>query len=416
MTVLPPARVLRTILSVAASLSLAALLPVPPAAADGPPPGAVERACAWPPQHGRSSCLALRRTDVGVKAGLKGIVGDGYGPSELQDAYNLPSKANGKGQTVAIVDAYDDPNAESDLAAYRSFYGLPPCTTANGCFRKYNQRGETKNYPDPDRDWAGEIALDIDMVSAICPNCHIALVEADSNSNDDLAGAVSTAATTWLTGAKYISNSYGSPESSSSPDRNADYVAEGIAVTASAGDSGLEVEFPAADPYVVAVGGTSLLPAANARGWDEITWSGTGSGCSKYEQPRPPWQADPGCSHRMVTDVSAVADPETGVAVYDSYGATGGWGVYGGTSASSPIIASVYALAGPPASDGTDPAYSVYKHADQLNDIVAGRNSWDPCTPSYACQAGPGYDGPTGNGTPDGIGAFVATPGYPWWP
>jgi subtilase family serine protease len=321
----------------------------------------------------------------------------GYGPSNLQSAYKLPSSTAGSGQTVAIVDAYNDPNAESDLATYRSYFGLSACTTANGCFKKVSQTGGT-SYPSNNSGWSEEISLDLDMVSAICPNCHILLVEAKSSSLANLGASVNEAA---KLGATEISNSYGGSESSSDTSYDSSYYNHpGIAITASAGDSGYGVEYPAASRYVTAVGGTSLTTASNARGWTETVWSGTGSGCSAYD-PKPSWQTDSGCSRRTVGDVSAVADPNTGVAVYDSYGESG-WLVFGGTSVASPIIASVYALAGNAASV-TYGSYP-YSHTSSLFDVTSGSNG--SCGGSYLCTGKVGYDGPTGLGTPDGTGAF----------
>lgn len=353
------------------------------------------------------SCLALARTDVKHRLGVvPDAAPSGYGPSDLQSAYALPS--GGSGATVAIIDAYDDPNAESDLATYRSQYGLPACTTANGCFRKVDQNGGT-SYPTPDSGWAGEISLDVDMVSAVCPSCHILLVEANQPTMEDLGAAVNRAVTM---GAKYVSNSYGGGEDSTDPSSDSAYFNHpGVAITVSSGDSGYGVEYPAASQYVTSVGGTSLSRASNARGWSESVWGsssggqGAGSGCSAYD-PKPSWQKDTGCARRTVSDVSAVADPATGLAVYDSYQA-GGWNVYGGTSASAPIIAGVYALAGTPAA-GSYPASYPYAHASSLYDVTSGANG--SCG-TYLCKAGTGYDGPTGLGTPNGTAAFTGGTG-----
>jgi len=331
----------------------------------------------------------------------------GYGPADLQSAYALPSGTAGAGQTVAIVDAFDDPKAESDLATYRSTYGLPACTTANGCFKKVNQSGTQGSYPSGDQGWAVEISLDLDMVSAACPQCHILLVEASSNANANLYAAVDTAA---RLGATEISNSYGGSESSSDTSTNVHYNHPGIPITVSSGDSGYGVEYPAASPYVTAVGGTTLKKATNARGWSESAWSGAGSGCSAYEAKQS-WQTDGGCAKRTVADVSAVADPNSGVNVYDSDcsglnrllgNCFSGWGVVGGTSASAPIIASVYALAG----NGASVTYGSfpYSHATALNDVTSGSNG--SCSGSYLCTSVAGFDGPTGLGTPNGTGAF----------
>jgi subtilase family serine protease len=349
---------------------------------------------------------------------------DGYGPADLRQAYNLASAAitRGWGQTVAIVDAYDDPTIESDLNTYRAYYGLPPCTTANGCFKKVNQDGEEGSYPlVPNPEWEPEIALDVEMVSAICPNCHILLVEANSadeaiaTSNpvqhSDLGASVDTAVNL---GATEVSNSYGSvgPE----PDQtffDHYYNHPGVAITTGAGDQDYGTVWPAASPYVTSVGGTELTPdPTSPRGFTESVWGsllpgtlpdeaeGTGSGCSIWE-PKPAWQHDAGCAGRTVADVSAVAD---NVAIYDSSPEIGGWGVVAGTSISSPIIASVYALAGNAKSVvyGSYP----YSHQSSFHDITEGSNFTPDTVCGYLCTAEPGYDGPTGVGTPNGIGGF----------
>src|SRR5439155_807579 len=239
---------------------------------------------------------------------------NGYGPADLRAAYSFPSTTAGSGKVFAIVDAYDAPTAEADLGTYRSTYGLPACTTANGCFRKVNQSGGTAP-PRANGGWAQEISLDLDMASAVCPNCKVVLVEANSNAFTDLAAAEDTAA---RLGASVISNSYGGSEFSqeTSTTYNSHFNHPGVPITVSTGDSGYGVEFPAASQYVTAVGGTSLTKAGSA--FSERTWSGAGSGCSAYVA-KPPWQTDSGCARRTVADVSAVADPNTGVAVYDSF-------------------------------------------------------------------------------------------------
>lgn len=340
---------------------------------------------------GYARCHAIR-VDSGRSSGSP----SGYNPADLQSAYKLPSSTAGSGQTVAIVDAYNDPNAESDLGVYRSQFGLPACTTANGCFRKVNQNGGT-TYPRGNTGWAEEISLDLDMVSAICPNCHILLVEATSNSFSNLAAAVDEAA---KLGANEISNSYGGSEYSNEVNDQSHFNHPGIAITASSGDSGYGVQFPAASRYVTAVGGTTLNKSSNSRGWSETVWSGAGSGCSAYVS-KPSWQTDSGCSRRTVADVAADADPNTGVSVYDTFHEPG-WLVFGGTSVASPIIASVYALAGNAGSVSYG-SYS-YSHRSSLFDVTSGSNG--SCGGSYLCTGVVGYDGPTGNGTPDSTGGF----------
>ena len=351
--------------------------------------------CPGPAPAVSARCHALVVTDARGNPAASSTP-SGLAPADLQAAYNLPSASAGAGQTVAIVDAFDDPKAESDLAVYRKTFGLPPCTTANGCFRKVDQNGGT-SYPRANIGWAQEISLDLDMASAICPNCKILLVEASSNSFANLAAAVDRGA---ALGANAISNSYGGNEYAGEVTDQSHYNHPGIAITASSGDSGFGVEFPAASQYVTAVGGTTLARAATARGWAESAWSGAGSGCSAFVA-KPAWQTDTGCVRRTVADVSAVADPGTGVSVYDSFH-SGGWLVFGGTSVSAPIVASVYALAGNAASvvAGSFP----YAHTGSVFDVISGSNG--ACGGSYLCTSGAGYDGPTGLGTPNGTGGF----------
>ncbi len=319
----------------------------------------------------------------------------GYGPADLRSAYKIKKK--GKAATiVAIVDAFGYNNAEADLGVYRSQFGLPACTTANGCFKKLNQQGQQGPYPAQNTGWAQESALDVDMASAMCWNCQIWLVEADSNSFSNLANAVKTAHDL---GAHVISNSYGGSEpGTQSVEPFYDY--KNTAVTASSGDSGFGVQFPASSPHVIAVGGTHLVPDGSGRGWTETTWSGAGSGCSGV-YPKPSWQHDPNCTKRMEADVSAVADPATGVAVYGPVNSTqSNWLVFGGTSVAAPLIGGVYGVNGKKVKYGSNP----YKHTANLFDVTSGSNG--SCGGSYFCTAGVGYDGPTGLGTPNGIKAF----------
>jgi subtilase family serine protease len=394
-----------------ATTSLAAATPVV-AGADGAVaaasgvPGAVP-ACA-PAAPGYARCLALVRTNRAGRA-LASTSPQGYGPADLQAAYRLPV-GRGSGQVIAIVDAFDDPTAETDLAVYRQAYGLPACTTANGCFSKVNQVGTPGSYPPADGGWATEISLDLDMVSAACPRCHILLVEANSPAVSDLAASVDTAVNL---GANIVSNSYGLSEGNGMQQFYPDYAHPGHVIVASSGDFGFTTaQFPAVAPGVLAVGGTSLSRAANRRGWTETAWGhgsesgtegGSGSGCSAYVA-KPAWQHDRHCHMRTITDVSADADPQTGVAVYDTTpGPFGepGWLVVGGTSASAPFIAGVIGLAGNSAT--FTPGYA-YAHAGSFFDVTTGSNGY--CGRDYLCTAKRGYDGPTGLGTPDGPGGL----------
>ncbi|MGZ6617196.1 MAG: S53 family peptidase [Solirubrobacteraceae bacterium] len=391
----------------------------------------VDFGCANPANHGLvGRVLAAARTTAGGPlrcfstaiassqgAGPQIMAGPtGLGPTQIQSAYKLAGLSSG-GRTVAIVDAFDDPKAESDLATFRKTYGLSACTTANGCFKKVNEGGASSPLPSGDYGWAEEISLDLDAVSSACPDCHILLVEASSTNSPDLDKAVDTAAKT--AGVASVSNSYGGSESSSQLSDDSHFNHPGVAITASSGDSGYGVSWPASSQYVTGVGGTTLSTASNARGWSETAWSGAGSGCSAYE-PKPSWQHDSGCGKRTVADVSADADPNSGLGVYDTYNSCGtssfcdtliglgvvqgldGWAQVGGTSLSSPLIASVYALAGNAASV-TYGSYP-YGHASALFDVTSGSNG--SCGGSYLCTAGAGYDGPTGLGTPNGVGGF----------
>jgi subtilase family serine protease len=357
---------------------------------------------------GKQSCFALKRAGIHPMAASVSPnaipAGVGYGPTQLQSAYNLTSAsaADGSGRTVALVDAFDDPSAASDLATYRSAAGLP---AAN--FTKVNQNGQTSPLPaeaPASDDWTLEESLDLDMVSSICPLCSIVLVEANDDTSNGLYVAENTAAGM----AGYISNSWGGAEASSDLTLDSqNFNHPGDVITASAGDSDYGVIYPATSPNVVSVGGTSLSTASNSRGWTESVWNttpgseGTGSGCSAFE-PEPSWQSalglPAGCSNRIDNDTSADADPNTGVAVYDTSNGDGGWNEVGGTSASSPMVAAMYALAGNP---GNTPADDIYTHTSNFFDVTSGNDG--SCSPAYLCTAGVGYDGPTGIGTPDGI-------------
>jgi hypothetical protein len=393
----------------------------PVAAHAAPAPGGradFRRACPVTTRRHQMACMVLVDASTASAAARAARaaspdaapVGDGYGPSSLQSAYKLPSATAGAGQTVAIVDAYDDPNAAADLAAYRTAWGLPACGT--GCFSKVNQNGQASPLPAASgvTGWATEESLDIDMVSAICPLCRILLVEASAPSTADLGTGVNSAVSL---GAKFVSNSYGGDESSSDPSSDTQYYKHaGVAITASAGDAGYGISYPAASQYVTSVGGTSLTTSPSARGWTESVWGssaggeGTGSGCSA-DDAKPTWQQDTGCARRTDNDVAAVADPNTGVAIYDTYDAAG-WLEVGGTSASSPIVAATFALAGSPAA-GTFPSSYLYQHPASLFDVTAGADG--SCSPAYLCHGETGYDGPTGLGTPDGTAAFTSLGG-----
>ncbi|MEV6702638.1 carboxypeptidase regulatory-like domain-containing protein [Streptomyces sp. NPDC051453] len=396
--------------TVAASAAL--LCPVAfatPAHASDPPVG---RVCDTP-RPGQFGCFAMRRlTDVKSAKGLLGSAPpEGLSPGDLRGAYGLPADG-GKGATIAVVAAQDNPSAEADMAVYRRQFGLPECRTDNGCFSKVDQNGG-HDYPVARAGWAAEISLDLQMISAVAPRAHIVLVEAATPDFDDLGAAVNQAVSQ---GAQFVSNSYGSGYSSTAGSgedpaltswMDAYYNHPGVTVVASSGDSGYGVSYPASSQYVTAVGGTSLVKDDSARGWSEKAWAGSGSGCSLHSL-KPGFQKDTNCARRTVTDVAAVADPATGVAVYNSF-KSDGWSVYGGTSASAPIITGVYANAGKPLA-GTYPNSYPYAKSEALNDVTEGVNGGCPVFQTYLCRAAAGYDGPTGLGTPKGPDAFRAGP------
>ena len=351
--------------------------------------------------HGRVGCFAIRLDRYSSGRVRHATTPLGYTPADLAAAYGLPSDSAGDGMTVAIVDAYDDPAAEADLATYRTQFGLPTCTTSNGCFRKVDQDGGT-SYPVADDGWSQEISLDLDMVSAVCPQCHLLLVEATSSAQSNLGRAVNTAV---RLGADAVSNSYGGPDASDSS-YGRYYHHPGVAITVSAGDSGYGVSYPASSKWVTAVGGTTLRRSSRARrGFSETAWDNGGSGCS--DRNTTTWQdtSMTECSGRAVADIAAVADPATGVAVYDSvvFEDTSGWLTFGGTSAGAPIIAAAFALAGNTA-DVADGSYVWQHHTGGVNDVRTGSNG--TCTTDRWCTSGYGWDGPTGWGTPSGVTAL----------
>jgi hypothetical protein len=396
-------------------------------------PGGARQVCPAPTRPGQMACLALLPHAAHGRARPDYSSPDVYGPADLQGAYNLISAAAGRGsgETVAVVDAYNDPDAAADLAVYRSQWGQPACdqATGAGCVSVVNEHGAARRLPpvDPFGAWEVEESLDMEMVSAICPNCHILLVEASSDSTTDLGAAEDTAV---RLGARFVSDSWGG---SGTVADNVYFDHPGVAITVAAGDYGYGTSYPASTQFVTSVGGTTLLPApATARGWQESAWSltggvdypaGTGSGCPSDPDAgaKPAWQTmddngASGCLNRTDNDVSAVADPNTPVWFYDSYPyfyQAPDWSSVGGTSVASPIIAAVYALAGIP-QPGTYPASYLYQagHAADLYPVTSGADGY--CKPAYLCNAaddypGTSYNGPAGWGTPDGTAAFTDT-------
>jgi subtilase family serine protease len=356
--------------------------------------------CPGPAAAGHARCHAHVVTDSnGSPKASRGPAG--YGPAQFHGAYSLPPTGPA-GQTIAIVDAYNDPTIASDLNTYDTAYGLPTCTTNNGCFTKVNQTGQAGPYPATNSGWALEIALDVETAHEICQSCKLVLVEANSASNADLNAAENEAV---KLGATEISNSWGGGEySGETGDQTFNH--PGVAITVASGDSGYgSFGYPAASPYVVAVGGTTLSVTRTNGYAGESAWSGSGSGCSSYEAAQS-WQSSltPCGARRGVADVAADADPNTGAAVYDTtkYQGRSGWFQVGGTSLSSPLVAAVYGLAGG-TSSVSYAASLPYSHSSSLHDVTSGSSG--SCG-TIMCTAGSGYDGPTGLGSPNGLGAF----------
>jgi Ricin-type beta-trefoil lectin domain/Putative Ig domain len=369
--------------------------------------------CPTPTRPGQMSCMALIPRRAAKTAAGGAPPPASYAPADLRTAYGLTSAAVAAGgaSTVAVVDAFSDPSAASDLAVYRAQYGLRSCPAsgADPCLRIVNAAGGTKRPPPGSGGWAFEESVDLDMISAICPNCRILLVEAKSDSIPDLAMAEEYASKH----ASVVSDSWGSgAEFTGENVFDSRFEHPGVAIVAAAGDSGYGTQYPAAAQFVTAVGGTTLVGATASRRGTQTAWSGTGSGCSSLEA-KPAWQSGvaAGCKNRTGADVAAVADPHTPVAIYDSdpaavAGLSPGWNQAGGTSVATPIIAATYALAGALV-PGTYAASYPYRSRADFTDVTSGRNGTCEASRSYLCHAGPGYDGPTGLGTPDGTGGFA---------
>jgi subtilase family serine protease len=399
--------------AVTAGLAVTALAASPPAAASPSSPAPASRAACPAARAGHLRCFVEVKTRPGAgsvpgpSAALAAPAPSGWGAKAIEAAYKLPVR-QGSGQTVAVVDAYNTPGLGTYLDAYRSRYGLPPCTTASRCLRIVNQAGQASPLPPSaaNTGWDLETTLDVDMVSVACPRCTILVVEADSNSDAALAAAEDTAA---RLGAQVISNSYGGRENGYAMAYAKAFHHPGHAIVVSSGDYGFTAaSFPANLATVTAVGGTELARAGNQRGWRETVWQVNGvgassSGCSAYVA-KPPWQHDKACQMRTIADVSAVA---WNIPIYEKH--WGGWVTVGGTSAAAPLIAGVYALAGN--ATAIKPGYQ-YRHPGSLFDITTGNNNVNGpgggavCGYTYLCVAGKGYDAPTGLGTPNGTGAF----------
>ncbi len=338
---------------------------------------------------GQAQCDALVPYDQSVGR-IRHNAYPGWSAAELEKAYNLPSSSGGKGQVVGIVNAYDNPNVVTDFNTYRAGMGLPKSTLL-----KYNETGQQSNYPAGNKGWGLEIDLDVNMVSASCPNCKVILVEGTSNSWSDLGAAEKEAV---KLGATIVTNSYDGTGGSES-----NYDTKGITYLASAGDTGLGLVNPATFQDVIAVGGTVLSNANGKRGFSEVVWPGTGGGCSNTAEAKPSWQKDPSCTYRTGNDVSAVA---VAAGEYDSY-QYGGWLAINGTSVSSPLVAGIVGLAGNSTKQtGGENLWKLAKKKLKKEIYPVTTGSDGSCGGSYLCTAGTKqfgtYSGPDGWGTPDG--------------
>jgi subtilase family serine protease len=357
------------------------------AAAAAAAPGAHSRGVCPSPPFDHARCHARVVTDARGNPSAS-TSPSGLSPATITSVYGFPTGATaGSGKTIAIVDAYDDPTAESDLAKFSSQYGLPACTTANGCFRKADQTGGAA-YPRKDAGWALEISLDIQWAHAIAPGARILLVEAASSSFTDLLAAEDYAKTQ----AQYVSNSWGASEFSGETGYDGHFAQSGVSFFVSAGDAGLPAEYPSASRNVISVGGTTLHFNAGGGFTGETGWSSGGGGCSAYETAPPAQSAfsqygQVNCAGKRATpDVSLDADPASGVSVYDStrYQRQSGWFSVGGTSASSPMWAGRAAVAG-----ATVNSAYVYGSGITYRDITSGNNG-APCLAGFDLCSGRG--------------------------
>lgn len=360
-------------------------------------PGDMPTASVCSATAGRYQCFAhIRATSAGRAQPFAAPAG--FGPADLQAAYNIPQAAGTP--TIAIVVAYGYPQLESDLAMYRSQYGLPACSVASGCLTIVNQNGAPSPLPPPPPptdDWTLETALDVDMASAACPKCKILVVQANDNIGNGLEVGQSAAA---KLGGSVISNSWGGPEQpgQSLAQLEKAFDQPGVAIFVSTGDNGYNdagrgPDYPATSAYAIGVGGTSLVKDGSARGFTETAWANGGSACS-LSIPKPAYQTNTGCNFKATADIAAVGNPQTGVAVYNAN--NGGWLVLGGTSASSPLVAGMFAATG----NGNRISGALIKaNAAKLYDVTSGNNG--TCPNPILCNAGVGWDGPTGYGTPN---------------
>lgn len=353
-----------------------------------------------------AACLAkVRRDSHGnfAAAASPRALPAGFSPQQFRSAYGVTTTGTG---SIAVITAYDNPRAQQDLATFDQTFGLPAfpnCTSASqtGCFTKMSQTGSTIFMPFPNRGWALEADLDVQIAHSMCPGCRLTLVEANSNSFASLSAAIDRAVTV---GAHVVSMSWGGNEFSTETNYDSHFNPAAVNFVAASGDNGYGTGWPSASGKVISAGGTSLHLDASGNRSSETVWNGTGSGCSLYEA-KPSWQTDPSCKKRTMNDLAADADPNTGAAIYSSYSPYGsGWFVIGGTSLSTPLIAGLIADAGAPAQATTMQSLYNAQGSTNLYDVTSGNDG--SCSVNYYCTAATGYDGPSGVGSPVGLAAF----------
>jgi hypothetical protein len=334
-----------------------------------------------------------------------------FSPSTIRTAYGVSSisfngaTGDGTGQTIAIVDAFNDPDIIPDANSFSSEFGLPQFNgSGEPTLQVLNENGGTSltNVPNATAgNWDVEESLDVEWAHSIAPNANVILYEANSAEFSDLLTAVQTAATHPLVSA--VSMSWGGSEFSGENSYDSDFTQPGVTFIASAGDSGAPAGYPAYSPDVVAVGGTSLTLNSNSTYDSESGWSESGGGVSTQESI-PSYQVGKingvSTTNRAAPDVSMDADPNTGVYVLDSYDEPGYYLQVGGTSLAAPMWAGLIAIANQgrvlsglsPLSGATQTLPALYNlPSSDFYDVTTGNNGY---------AAGPGYDLVTGLGSP----------------
>ena len=365
--------------------------------------GNKHKVCAAPTETEAGCTIELDSRPGGTPTGTSNTSPNGFGPAQFHGAYNVPTASVRSDMTIAVIVGYDNPNAKADLDVYNAAMGLPAfpscsSTVTTACFQKVKQKSSIST----NESWILESSEDVQTTHQMCQNCKILLVEATTSQISNLMWAVDTAVSM---GAQVVNTSWGFTESSTTLSNDSHFNHPGVAFVASSGDNGYGSHWPAASQYVTAVGGTTLTIDGLNNWVSETAWASGGSGCSAYET-KPVFQTDTGCLKRSYADVAADADyAASGAAIYDSFGINGNfyWLKVGGTSLAAPLVSGIYALGG--VTPGLQQNSLPYLHgnATNLHDVLSGSNG--SCG-TYLCNAGIGYDGPTGLGTPNGVTAF----------